>query len=116
MRFIPANLLPFRSSNQTFLALIAATIALLIPVGPSLAQTWNLPGNGSWNSAANWNPATIPNAVGASVTFNSAASGSNPAQTGSSSIALDASQTIGSITFNNDAANSFTYSLATESK
>ena len=36
---------------------------------------------------------TGPNAVGAGVTFNNAASGSNPAQTGNSAITLDGSKT-----------------------
>ena len=67
----------------------------------------------SWNAALNWNPASIPNAVGASASFNSAASGSNPAQTAVSAVTLDGSKTVGSITFNNDAANGFTYTIST---
>ena len=77
------------------------------------AQTWNLGTGGSWNTAGNWNPATIPNSVGASITINCAASGSNPAQTASRTITLDGAQTVGSITINNDAVNSFTNGIAT---
>ena len=47
-------------------------------------------GTSSWNSASNWNPATIPNAVGDSATFNGAATANNPAQTGNRTANLDA--------------------------
>jgi MYXO-CTERM domain-containing protein len=69
-------------------------------------------GTASWNTAANWNPSGVPNAVGANATFNNAASGSNPAQTGNRTASLDAAQTVGSITFNNDAANAFTNTVS----
>src|SRR2546430_2625742 len=59
----------------------------------------------TWNSATNWTPNTIPNAVGANATFNNAASASNAAQTANRTITMDAAQTVGSIVFNNDAAN-----------
>jgi fibronectin-binding autotransporter adhesin len=78
-------------------------------------QTWNVSSGASWNSAGNWNPSNIPNSVGAAVTFNSAASGSNPAQTVNSTPTLDGSKTVGSITFNNDAANSLFYTISTGS-
>jgi hypothetical protein len=68
-------------------------------------------GTSSWNSASNWNPATIPNAVGDSATFNGAATANNPAQTGNRTANLDAQQTVGSIVFNNDLA-TFTNTLA----
>jgi autotransporter-associated beta strand protein len=86
---------------------------LLCATSPVSAQTYNLGGNGSWNSTASWNPTTIPNATGASATFNDAASGSNPAQTASRTVTADAVQTIGSINFNADAANAFTTSITT---
>ena len=75
------------------------------------AIIWNLPADGSWNAAANWNPNTIPNATGANATFNNAASANNPAQTANRTITADAAQTVGSIVFNNDAANAFTNSV-----
>src|ERR1051325_8403588 len=56
------------------------------------AETWNVSSGGSWNSSANWNPATIPNAVGATARFNGAATASNPAQTANRSITLDGVQ------------------------
>src|SRR6266566_1046583 len=93
-----------------------AVVALLIGGARSAHGApivWNLATGGSWNTATNWNPNTIPNAVGANATFNSAASGSNPAQTANRSITADAAQTIGSIVFNNDAANAFTNSVTT---
>jgi autotransporter-associated beta strand protein len=74
------------------------------------AETWNLPTAASWNSAANWNPASIPNAPGATAIFNGAATALNPAQAGNRSVTLDAAQTVGSIHFNNDLS-TFTNSL-----
>src|SRR2546423_15702362 len=82
--------------------------SLLCPLATH-AQTWNLATGGSWNVAANWNPASVPNAIGANATFNDAASGSNPAQTANSTVTLDGTKTVGSINFNNNAANAFTY-------
>src|SRR5947207_11705924 len=75
------------------------------------AIIWNLSADGSWNSAANWNPNTVPNATGANATFNNAASANNPAQTANRTITADGAQTAGSIVFNNDAANAFTNSV-----
>jgi autotransporter-associated beta strand protein len=92
----------------------AAALAAML-TGASAANAaviWNLPAGGSWNTAANWNPQTVPNAVGEGATFNNAATASNPAQTGNRSVTLDGAQTVGSIVFNNDAANAFTNSIA----
>ncbi len=75
------------------------------------AETWNQPAGASWITATNWNPASVPNAIGASPIFNNAASASNPAQNANRSVTADAAQTVGSILFNNDAANAFTTSL-----
>jgi autotransporter-associated beta strand protein len=94
----------------------AAAVAGLLLSTASAAQAaiiWNqATGTGSWNTASNWTPATVPNAVGENATFNNAASANNPAQTGNRTINLDGAQTVGSITFNNDAANAFTNTIA----
>src|SRR5205809_309393 len=83
--------------------LMVSAATLLLGHAPSASgQTWNLAGGGSWNVAGNWNPSGVPNSVGASATFNGAATGSNPAQTASRTITLDAAQTVGSILFNTD--------------
>jgi autotransporter-associated beta strand protein len=52
-----------------------AVVSLLGLTAPaSLGQVWTGPTgageSGSWNAAANWTPNTVPNAVGAAVTFN----------------------------------------------
>jgi fibronectin-binding autotransporter adhesin len=77
------------------------------------ASIWNIPAGGSWNTAANWNPGVVPNAVGDNATFNNAASGSNPAQTGNRTVTLDGAKTIGSLALNADAANAFTNTIST---
>jgi fibronectin-binding autotransporter adhesin len=90
-----------------------AGLAILLVGGARSATAaiiWNAPLGGSWNSAGNWNPATIPNAVGANATFNGAATANNPAQTGNRTVTVDAAQTVGSIVFNNDLS-TFTNSL-----
>src|SRR5438128_1793660 len=59
-------------------------------------------GSASWNLSTSWNPQSIPNAIGASATFNGAATANNLAQTANRTLSLDVTQTVGSIVFNND--------------
>src|SRR5436309_3466547 len=88
-----------RSCARFSLALFdTATVAFAAI--PARAQTWNVAAGGTWTNAANWNPASVPNAVGAAATFIS----SSPAQTASRSVTTDAAVTVGSITFNPDVA------------
>jgi autotransporter-associated beta strand protein len=94
-------------------ALMAGTFSNIQIANAATITTWNLAAGGTWNAAASWNPAVIPNGVGDSATFNDAASGSNPAQTGNRSVTLDGSKTVGTVVFNNDAANAFTNTIAT---
>jgi autotransporter-associated beta strand protein len=91
-------------------ALMAASFVFFLSVPVVGSETWTLPAGGSWNTAVNWNPASIPNAAGANATFNGAATALNPAQTGNRTVTLDAAQTVGSILFNNDLS-TFTNSL-----
>jgi autotransporter-associated beta strand protein len=95
---------------SSFTAVAAVAILFCHPLSIH-AETWNLPAGGSWNSSANWNPMGIPNAIGANATFNNAASALNPAQNANRTVTTDAAQTVGSIHFNNDAANTFTMSI-----
>ena len=105
---------PFgRSRSRTSQWMLASAAALLLWSSFTMhAGTWNLPGNGTWNAAANWNPASIPGGVGATAIFNGAATGSNPAQTANRTVTLDGPRTVGSIMFNNDLS-TFTDSLTT---
>jgi len=98
---------------RVLLRLATSTAVLFLCAIPSAqAETWNLVGGSSWNVPANWNPASVPNAVGANATFNNAATSLNPSQSGNRTITLDAIQTVGSINLNNDAANSFTNTIS----
>ncbi len=99
--------------RPSLLLVNSAAVLLLCHALSTQAETWNLAAGGSWNDTASWNPASIPNGIGANATFNNAASGSNPAQTGNHAVTADGAQTVGSITFNNDAANAFTTSITT---
>ena len=52
--------------------LAGSIAALLLGVAPVFAgnATWKLmPGDGDWNTAGNWTPATVPNAQGETATF-----------------------------------------------
>lgn len=102
------NRILVRASSFTVLA---TATALFCQALSTQAETWNLAGGGSWNNSANWNPVGIPNAIGARATFNNAASVLNPAQSANRTVTADAAQTVGSINFNNDAANTFTMSI-----
>src|SRR5690242_17314872 len=100
----------YRSRAVKLLAVIALVFGNLDVA--RAASIWNLAAGGSWNTAANWNPATVPNNTGDNATFNNAASGSNPAQTGNRAVTLDGNKTVGSVVFNNNAANAFTNTIS----
>src|SRR5262249_45896476 len=90
---------PQRSSRQILFSFAVVVVFAAFAVPSRAVIIWDLAGGGSWNTAADWNPATVPNAVGAAAQFNGAATGSNPAQTANRSVTLDGAQTVGSIIF-----------------
>ncbi len=56
----------------TFIAGLLPALVLLFSLQPAYAgsATWNLnPTSGDWNTAANWTPATVPNAATDTATF-----------------------------------------------
>jgi autotransporter-associated beta strand protein len=66
---IPSHL---RLRARIFLLAAVFLSLLLSPAGIAFAgsATWNLnPGNGDWNTATNWTPATIPNGPSDTATF-----------------------------------------------
>lgn len=90
-----------RLVSRTPLCLVASAAALLLFNAPiAHAQTFvPTSGTAAWNLDANWSPATIPNAVGASVVFDT--------PTAARTITVDSGATgftIGSLTFNNNSA------------
>lgn len=58
---------------------------------------WQAPAGGSWKTVANWTSLTSPNAAGLEAVLANSA-------TNASTITLDGSQTVGSLTFNNGTA------------
>jgi fibronectin-binding autotransporter adhesin len=77
------------------------TAFLLEFISSADAQTWALATGGSWNTAADWDPQTIPNATGAAVDINVDGNLSTvAAQTANRVLTLDANQTVGSVTLN----------------
>ena len=106
--------MPSSKNRAAVAALVAAAAGLAGRPPAGRAETFQ-PTTGTtntWNSAANWSPASIPNGVGASAVFNGAATANNPAQTGNRTATLDVPITVGSITFNNDLS-TFTNSITT---
>src|SRR5689334_16238698 len=103
-----------KTIKATVLAALLAAVVLYsqsdVAHGASIWQVAT--GSSSWNTAANWIPSGVPNSVGANATFNGAATGSNPAQTGNRTATLDAAQTVGSIVFNTDLS-TFTNTVST---
>lgn len=76
-------------------AKILLTAALVAPFSASSSQagsaTWNLnPTSGDWNTAANWTPATIPNAANDTATFGTS---------NTTNVTLSAFTTLDGITF-----------------
>ncbi|KJC44847.1 hypothetical protein UP09_14480 [Bradyrhizobium sp. LTSP885] len=75
-----------------------AVLALLPAFWPASAQaqTWLAsPGSGDWNTAANWNPATIPDSLAAAVVFGTS---------NKSAVSLSNQVAVGSLTFNGTTA------------
>jgi hypothetical protein len=79
-----------------FLPLAAmAPLSIFWPASAQ-AQTWLAsPGSGDWNTAANWNPAIVPNAQTANVVFGTS---------NTNSVSLSSGVAIGAITFNGTTA------------
>src|SRR5689334_18650316 len=101
----------YRRRVLTTFAVIAAAFGNL-EIADAASIWQGATGTSSWGTAANWNPATVPTNVGDNATFNNAASGANPAQTGNRTATLDGNKTVGSINFNNNAANTFTNTIS----
>lgn len=86
---------------------MAAGAAVASHSAATHAATWVPTIGSSWNTPGNWNPATVPNAVGASAVF-------GPNATANRTITNDGGatgQTVGSISFENNGT--FTNSLTT---
>src|SRR5262245_22520490 len=73
-----------------------ALLGLLSNAQTATAQdfTWNVDAAGSWNTAGNWTPATVPNAQGVTALFGNVI-------TANRTVSLDSDVTVGSIAFEN---------------
>ena len=84
-------------------AVLAVTLlALLAPAIQGQTNTWNNNSDASWNTAANWSLGTVPNAIGANVTFGSVI-------TAPRTVTLSNGVTVGIINFDNAG---FSYTIA----
>jgi len=72
--------------------------ALTLQTAFLCGETWNVDANGNWGTAANWNPATIPNAVDATAAFANII-------TAPRVVTLDINATVGTMTF--DSGNNY---------
>jgi fibronectin-binding autotransporter adhesin len=79
---------------------------LALPVH-AIAQSWaqTVTGTYSWNSAANWNPATVPNSTSANAVFGSSV-------TGNQTVTVDNATTINQLTFGDGGNLQFSYDIA----
>src|SRR5215208_4983145 len=93
---------------------LQATAAAMLLLGATIsarAETWvgPAPSNGSlggvWNTASNWSPASVPNAAGASASFNSTNVTVNRAYTFSADV------TIGSLSILNNSTTTNIWSV-----
>jgi hypothetical protein len=74
-------------------ALLCAAVISTLSFSTAYGIDWNVDANGNWNTAANWSPATVPNAVGAVATF-------GPAITTFRTVTVNGSFTVGQMDFN----------------
>jgi autotransporter-associated beta strand protein len=88
---------------------IAATVMVVCGAGPAAAQVWNVSGGGSWATGANWNPTSVPNAIGATAEFDSSSAANRSVTVDSASAGF----AVGTITFNNAAGQSQTTTIST---
>ena len=87
----------------------AATAMVASGAGVAIANVWNLDAGGSWATGANWNPASVPNAIGATAEFDSSTAANR-------SVTVDsglAGYTVGNITFNNAVGQSQVTTIST---
>ena len=103
VRFTPAS--PEsnpRLVRKTFLqTILAVAISVLAPiVAHAGSATWDLnPGSGTWNTAANWTPMTIPNGPADTATF---------ALSNTTNVSISANTEVNGITFTPAATNPYT--------
>ncbi len=103
VRFTPAS--PDsnpRLVRKTFLqTILAVAISVLAPiVAHAGSATWDLnPGSGTWNTAANWTPMTIPNGPADTATF---------ALSNTTNVSISANTEVNGITFTAAATNPYT--------
>src|SRR5438105_4152619 len=83
--------------------LLAFVFALTNQCAFAGSATWNLsPTSGDWNTAANWTPATVPNGIADTATFD---------VSNQTAVSVSASTTVDGIVFNPDAS-AFTVSAS----
>ena len=75
--------------------------SLDLTVLPATAVAWNRATGGSWNTAANWLPATIPNTWYYTATFG------NTIGSSTATVTLDSNPTVSGLTFSNTGTSSY---------
>src|SRR5687768_16299753 len=102
---MPSDRSDLHRAARRGLPMLAA--ALLAQTGFVHAETWVPGGGGSWALPANWNPANVPNAVGATAVFNT--------ETAARTVTLDsgaAGFTIGLLVSNNESNPAFNTTIS----
>ena len=103
VRFTPAwpGSNPFLVRKTLLQTILAVAISVLAPiVAHAGSATWDLnPGSGTWNTAANWTPMTIPNGPADTATF---------ALSNTTNVSISANTEVNGITFTPAATNPYT--------
>lgn len=95
--------------TYTFSTTAVPGFVSLVVADSGVSQTfWNVDADGSWGTAGDWTPATIPDAVGAFAGFG----GGGTAITAPRTVTVDGSFTAGTLSFNNP-AQAFTLAAGT---
>lgn len=81
--------------KQFLIFAVLSQTSLLHPA----TSTWILDSSGNWNTSANWNPATVPNATGAVVTF-----GPTTPMNTAKSVTLDIAASLGTLNIDDSTA------------
>jgi autotransporter-associated beta strand protein len=97
------------STNPLTSPATASAPAVQISAPTALDPTWIGPSDGSWNNAANWSPATVPNGAGVIADFRPSVANATPMSTTQD---VSGGATVGTLTLAGTAAQGWTVRLS----
>jgi autotransporter-associated beta strand protein len=106
---IPSSIVPDVTAHSGKSSGIQATPRAQISSTTALDPTWIGPSDGSWNNAANWSPATVPNGAGVIADFRPSVANATPMSTTQD---VSGGATVGTLTLAGTAAQGWTVRLS----